>query len=268
MKYIIMCLIAAAVCLATGWLLTALLNRKGRFSGPVRILLSIAFAVLLMAAAAAGYLGIYSHADEEAFAALDSDESVQVTQVTNGWYFDGPGEDAAIIFYPGAKVETEAYAPLLHRLAREGEDCFLVSMPFHMAIFGMDRAEDIIQNYDYDSWYLAGHSMGGMTAALYVCDHPDQADGLILLAAYSTKKLPDEVRVCSIYGSEDGCLDRKEYAKMAWPAYSREVIITGGNHARFGNYGMQKGDGQASVSAEEQQKQTAAVIKEWIDDAR
>ena len=267
MKYIILCLIAAGICLAAGLIVTSLLNRKGRFSRPVRILLPIVFAVLLMAAVAAGYLAIYSHADKEAFAALDSDESVQVTQITNGWYFDGPGEDAALIFYPGAKVETEAYAPLLHQMAQEGADCFLVDMPFHMAIFGMKRAEDIIQNYEYDSWYLAGHSMGGMTAALYVCDHPDQADGLILLAAYSTKELPDEVRVCSIYGSEDGCLDRKEYAKMAWPVDSREVIITGGNHARFGNYGLQKGDGKASISAEEQQKQTAQAITEFMNHA-
>lgn len=108
--------------------------------------------------------------------------------------------------------------------------------------------------------------MGGMTAALYTCSHPDAVDGLILLAAYSTKELPDEVRLCSIYGSEDGCLDRKEYEQMEWPADSREIVIPGGNHAQFGDYGHQKGDGEALISAQEQQEAAVRAMTEMIEE--
>lgn len=266
MKYIVLCLIAAGVCLAAGLFLTSLLGRKRHFSRIVRVLLTVVFTLIFLIAVAAGYLSRYSHAGKEALAALSGSESVKVSETSTGWYFDGPGEKSALIFYPGAKVEAAAYAPLLLQLAESGEDAFLIRMPCNMAIFGMNRADSVMETYDYGSWYLAGHSMGGMTAALYTCSHPDAVDGLILLAAYSTKELPDEVRLCSIYGSEDGCLDRREYEQMEWPADFREVVIPGGNHAQFGDYGHQKGDGEALISAQEQQEAAVRAMTEMIEE--
>ena len=38
------------------------------------------------------------------------------------------------------------------------------------------------------------------------------------------------------------------------------VEIQGGNHAQFGNYGPQKGDLPATISAEKQQEQTVEAI--------
>lgn len=43
--------------------------------------------------------------------------------------------DTGIVFYPGAKVEAEAYLPLLDRIRQTGVTCVLVHMPFNMAIF-------------------------------------------------------------------------------------------------------------------------------------
>ncbi len=54
------------------------------------------------------------------------------------------------------------------------------------------------------------------------------------------------------------------YKKAAelFPKDFTEVVIEGGNHAQYGNYGEQSGDGKAATSSEEQQKQAAdAVIK-------
>ena len=42
------------------------------------------------------------------------------------------------------------------------------------------------------------------------------------------------------------------------------VEIQGGNHAQFGNYGPQKGDLPAEITAEEQQAQTVAAITDFI----
>ena len=41
-------------------------------------------------------------------------------------------------------------------------------------------------------------------------------------------------------------------------------MIEGGNHAQFGDYGLQKGDGQAGISREEQQEITARLIEEMV----
>jgi hypothetical protein len=40
------------------------------------------------------------------------------------------------------------------------------------------------------------------------------------------------------------------------------VIIDGGNHAQYGAYGPQAGDGAATISREEQQQQTTTAISE------
>ena len=47
--------------------------------------------------------------------------------------------------------------------------------------------------------------------------------------------------------------------------YTENVVeIEGGNHAQFGNYGPQKGDLPATISAEEQQAQAVDAITDFI----
>jgi len=68
--------------------------------------------------------------------------------------------------------------------------------------------------------------------------------------------------VLSIVGSSDAVLDRAAYeeAQKNLPASSEELTIAGGNHAYYGNYGEQRGDGVAAITQEEQQEQTAEAI--------
>lgn len=166
--------------------------------------------------------------------------------------------DTALIFYPGAKVETEAYLPLLDQIRQTGVTCILVHMPFHMAIFDADAAQKAITQFpEYQHWYIAGHSMGGAMASKFASDHPDQVDGLILLGAYIYGDYPDEDTL-TIYGSLNQSVeDHIDYTENI-------VEIEGGNHAQFGNYGPQKGDLPAAISSEEQQKQTVAAIEAFL----
>ncbi|MDO4620677.1 MAG: alpha/beta hydrolase [Lachnospiraceae bacterium] len=214
------------------------------------------------------YTARYYHADASAMQALESSETVQVRKEQNCYFFDGPGEKTAYVFYPGAKVETESYASLVRRIAEGGIDVFLTDMPFHLAFFGMNRAGQIIENHtEYESWFIGGHSLGGAMAANYAAGHADLFDGAILFASYPTKSLQkDGFRVFSFYGSEDLVLNRSslEKGRAYMPEDYTEVEIAGGNHAQFGNYGEQKGDGSASISAEEQQKKAVDVIEESI----
>ena len=209
------------------------------------------------------YVNDYYHADENIQIYLQEKDSVSVTEMTDGLYLDGPGDNAAMIFYPGAKVEYIAYLPLLSELAESGIDCFLIKMPCNLAFFGQNKAKKIMDSYEYDHWYLSGHSLGGAMAASYASGHLESLNGLVLLAAYPTKSLKwDSFSVLSIYGSEDGILnmEKVEKGKSQMPADYTEICIEGGNHAQFGNYGEQKGDHTAEISWEEQQKQTVDAI--------
>ncbi len=213
------------------------------------------------------YFGSYYRADETALTALKSDDAVQVSRIPQGGYFfDGPCKDTAIIFYPGAKVETSAYAPLMHRIAEERADVFLLDMPLHMAFFGINKADRIRSAYGtYSSWFMAGHSLGAAMAAQYVSEHLDAYDGLIMLAGYPTRNLhADGFSLLNIYGSNDGHTGMLAKNPQYRPQDTTEVVIDGGNHAQFGNYGIQKGDGTSDISALQQQEEAAAAIVSFI----
>ena len=63
----------------------------------------------------------------------------------------------------------------------------------------------------------------------------------------------------AIYGSQDIMLDLTKLEGT-----ENKLEISGGNHAYFGNYGEQEGDGQASISREEQQAITVEKILGFI----
>ena len=224
-----------------------------------KCLLAAALVLLLLAGAFWGYVGDYYPADETALLALASD-AVTVEKAGYGWFFDGPSEESALIFYPGAKVEETAYAPLLHRLAEDGMDVCLVKMPFHLAIFHPNAADRVMEQYEYAHWYIGGHSLGGAMAANYAADH--SLDGVILLASYPTKAVDEPMLI--LYGANDGVLNQKRVEAADSFGTVKEIVIEGGNHAYFGDYGPQRGDGAAAITPEEQQQTAADAIEAWI----
>ena len=103
-------------------------------------------------------------------------------------------------------------------------------------------------------------------AADYAAGNHTGLAGVVLLGAYSVKDLDESLHVISIYGSEDGVLNRtsmREYERCL-PADFEQYVISGGNHAQFGNYGKQTGDGEASISADEQQRRTEELLRKSI----
>ena len=222
--------------------------------------------VVLMLCVFLVYAETFYHADAVAEAALISDENVRVAQTEFGWFFDGPSEGYALIFYPGGKVEAAAYAPICRELAQIGVDVCLVEMPFRLASFAVNKADGIIDSMAYDHWYIAGHSLGGVIASIYAEEHVDQLDGVIMLAAYAVKPLDDELPTVLVYGTEDGVLNMDKYREnLAYvPAHAIEHVIEGGNHSQFGSYGVQEGDGTALISPERQVEETVGVIAETL----
>ena len=224
-----------------------------------RIILAV---LVLLVFACGGYLCDYYHAEP---AALEVFAPVGVigTETTEEGdrVFGAKDADVGFIFYPGGKVESLAYVPLMRALTEKGVLCVLVEMPFHLAVFDMDAAEGIPQQYpEIERWYIGGHSLGGSMAAAYVSECPDAFEGLVLLGSYSTADLAEtDLQVLSVYGSEDQVLNRENYeeSKKNLPRDFEEVILEGGCHANFGMYGAQKGDGTPTMTREEQITLTA-----------
>ena len=220
-------------------------------------------AILLILAILAGaflwYVSDYYRAEDVALEVLAQDNGISQRDNLTILSPTAP-TDTAIIFYPGAKVEAEAYLPLLDQIRQTGVTCILVHMPFNMAIFDANAAEEVIAQFpEFQHWYVAGHSMGGAMASKFASDHPDQVDGLILMGAYIYGDYPDE-KALTIYGSLNQSVeDHIDYTENI-------VEIEGGNHAQFGNYGPQKGDLPAAISAEEQQAQTVAAIEAFLSE--
>lgn len=220
--------------------------------------------VLLILAILAGaffwYVSDYYRAEDVALDVMTQDNNISVQDNLTILSPSLP-TDTAIIFYPGAKVEAEAYLPLLDQIRQTGVTCILVHMPFHMAIFDANAAEDVIAQFPaIQHWYIAGHSMGGAMASKFASEHPDQVDGLILMGAYIYSDYPDD-KTLTIYGSLNQSVeDHIDYTENI-------VEIEGGNHAQFGNYGPQKGDLPATISAQEQQAQTVAAIEAFLSGA-
>lgn len=78
-----------------------------------------------------------------------------------------------------------------------------------------------------------------------------------MLGAYIYGDYPPEDAL-TIYGSLNQSVeDKLDYTENV-------VEIPGGNHAQFGNYGPQKGDLPATISAEEQQAQAVAAIGDFL----
>ena len=217
--------------------------------------------VLLVLAVLTGaffwYVSDYYPADEIALEVLAQDSSITVQGDLTILSPSYPA-DTAVIFYPGAKVEAEAYLPLLEQIRQTGVTCILVHMPFRLAIFDANAAEEVMEQFtEIQHWYIAGHSMGGAMASQFAADHPDQVDGLILLGAYIYEDYPPE-KTLTVYGSLNQSVeDNIDYTENV-------VEIQGGNHAQFGDYGPQKGDLPAAISAKEQQKQTVEAIAAFL----
>ena len=63
----------------------------------------------------------------------------------------------------------------------------------------------------------------------------------------------------------DGVLNMEKYQEaIGLAADCREYVLEGGNHAGFGNYGSQKGDGEAGITDREQWQETIDYIMDMI----
>jgi hypothetical protein len=239
-----------------------------------KILLASSVIVILLILAMGGFLAWASGASgpmPEAVQALESTSTVQVE--TEPWLIFKPvGQEptTGYIFYPGGKVDPRSYAPMAQAIAEQGYLVVIPPMPLNLAVLSPGEAADVIAAYPgIDTWVIGGHSLGGSMAANYAKKNPDQISGLVLLASYpasSDDLSQSDLMVLSMYGTNDLVADYEkiEASKALLPADTQYIPIEGGNHAGFGWYGPQAGDGEATISREEQQDQVVQATVDFL----
>ncbi|MBD8538797.1 alpha/beta hydrolase [Frigoribacterium sp. CFBP 8751] len=161
-----------------------------------------------------------------------------------------------LVFVAGARVDPQAYEQTFAGLVATGVTVvverptlgFGILDPRPFSTF-TDLAPEV------DTWAVGGHSLGGVRACQYAADDRT-VDALVLLGSYcATTDLSDDdqLAVLSIGGSEDGLSTPAKIAtyRDMLPGSASVVEIDGSNHAQFGSYGEQSGDGSATISDEE-----------------
>ncbi len=234
------------------------------------VFISITLAILVASFTAFGiYVGDYYRSDTKAITEFQEDWGIKAERLSKNILVYKPEKPiAGFIFYPGGKVEHTAYEPLMQALADRNIMCVLIKMPFNLAVLDINAANGIKEKFpEIKNWYIGGHSLGGSMAANYIAKN-DWLKGLVLLGAYSTADLSDkDIYALSLFGNNDKVMDFEKYEKNKknMPVNFMQVELHGGNHAYFGMYGEQEGDGKAKMTNEEQILLAAEEILRFVE---
>ncbi len=203
-------------------------------------------------------------ATDRALDALESTSDVAVIDSrTETRFTPSARTGAGLVLYPGARVDPRAYAVLAHAVADAGHEVVVLKCAFDIAFLCVspdlpgDRA-----------WAVGGHSLGGVAASAFAGDAESQADGLVLWASFPASDLSGvPIAVASISGTMDGLStpDDIEASRADLPKSSMFTAVEGANHADFGDYGSQRGDGIATISREDAQSQIVAATLTLLD---
>ncbi len=184
--------------------------------------------------------------------------------------------DDAMLLIPGGLVDPHAYISLLTRFTEELNMLTVIpKMRGNLAILNPNAIYKVTEKFPGYRWILAGHSLGGTLATRCINDRSYGWEALCLLGSYSTEDISSYNKpVFSTRGESDGLTTATDWTSNAenlpTGIYADEIseipeydtrgstvyyVILGGNHAQFGSYGEQNGDGAATISSEEQKLQ-------------
>ncbi len=242
--------------------------------GKRRIAMAVpALVISLVVVIAVGYASPRA-ATERALGELSSDEKVRVIDKLT-WYelvpdrkdkFDNViAPTTGLVFYPGGRIDPQAYAATLRPLAEAGYLVAVLKVPLSLAMIDIGHASSVINVHpEIGAWAVSGHSLGGVAAAAYV-DGDERVDGLVLYASYPSAKVKrTDFTALSLFGSADDQTtpSRVDATKSLLPEKTRYVRLEGATHDVFGDYGGDAGDGTSDKASRATiVKETAALLE-------
>lgn len=232
-------------------------------------LLGMLIALLLAIAGGIIYIKLNIYTPSSTASAIDPIKVTKDYELFTSEQADRAKEKTNLIFYPGALVEPASYRIWAQEVANAGYRVYILKLPFDLAVMAPNKANAVVKSHEKN--ILGGHSLGGVMASRYAHNHQQEISGMIFLASYPDEKgslAKSSFPVLSITASKDQVLNHKQYqkAKNYLPKMTTYDVIKGGNHAGFGSYGAQKGDGQATISNRKQQKEIGQIIIHWLQE--
>ncbi|GLK16375.1 alpha/beta hydrolase [Herbiconiux flava] len=247
-------------------------TRRRRPTGRILKPLALAIATLLVAVVV-GFL-VDAHttyaAELEPVQAVAADPAVDIAWTHGDVVMTptGPPNGTGLVFLAGAKVDPLAYADKLSGIVDSGTTVVIVRPILNFAILEFRPFSTFTELAPgVDDWYVGGHSLGGVKACQYATDADADVRGLVLLGSYCAGDLSDsDTPVLSVSGSDDGLSTpaKIDASRADLPADARFVVIEGANHASFGDYGPQPGDGTASIDDERMRARLTTALDDFL----
>lgn len=228
-----------------------------------------------------GWALLAFRANGAAHDALRSDARVSVQADRGVWRFEPVAPEAgaaSLLFFPGGMVDPIAYAPLLRDVAAHGHRAALVALPRRGAFGGAEdpavlaRAHALMRDAG-GRWMVAGHSKGGKVAALFAHAYPGHTAALALIGTSHPRDvdLSDATYpVVQVLADRDPIanIERANRNRHNLPRSTSRIVIKGGNHSRFGEYGFRPGDRFATIPREQQRTATRSALLSALSSAR
>lgn len=222
-----------------------------------RILLAVLAVLVLLVVAFLFYASMVMRGERGAALEVWENPAISVTSTDHSIVMapTGQASGSGLVFIPGAKVDPYAYMYKLSGIVESSGATVVITKPTLNLAFFDQRP---LSTFEADApevtrWFVGGHSLGGVRACQLV-DGSDAA-GLILFGSYCANDLSSSgLEVLSIGGSNDGLSTPQKIRDAAdlLPETTSFVEIEGLNHAGFGDYGYQSGDGEAALSSAEE----------------
>ena len=243
-------------------------NRRGMRTA-VRILISVVAVLALVVVGFLAWANTPMMGDRARAIDVWTNSAVSITDEGDSELLAPTGDASGqgLVFVPGALVDPYAY---LYKLAGAVEDTGLtvvVTKPtLNLAFFDQRPLSTFTAHApEVSSWYVGGHSLGGVRAC-QLADDTD-VDGLILFGSYCANDLSgSDLRVLSIGGGADGLSTpaKIDAARHLLPQDATMVEIPGMNHAQFGDYGPQPGDNPAGITNDQARDRITETLTAFL----
>jgi len=238
-----------------------------------RTLAVIVVVAVLAVVAFLFYSSMVMRGDRAAALTAWEDPAVQITSTDHSIVISPTGDatGAGLVFIPGAKVDPYAYLYKLSGIVEQTGATVVITKPtLNLAFFDTRPVSYFEADApDVTRWFIGGHSLGGVRACQLAAD--GDVVGLVLFGSYCANDLSDSgLEVLSISGSDDGLStpDKIDAARHLLPEAANVVEVEGLNHAGFGDYGVQPGDGVAILSDDEERAAITDLLRSLFDHPR